>query len=91
MDRTVSLTYHGPDEIRVIKDMEDGSGVFTFKRGDTVSGVPEKFAKRLVQDMNPRGFKKEEMDLAKAYDCHLFEVVVSDPSKVPYPQKGGEV
>lgn len=89
MEKTVVLTYHGPDEIRVIREMQDGLGTFTFVKGVPLPNVPEKFALQLIKDMNQREFTKDQMDLARAYDCHIFEVE-QDAGSVPFKQKGGD-
>ena len=74
--KRVLVRYLGPDEVRVFRIME---GAEAGERHDFVKGgdaipVPEYCVPRLLEQ-NQRGFKKDEMEKAKAYCQHIFEIV----------------
>ena len=86
--KRVLVRYLGPDEVRVFRIME---GAEAGERHDFVKGgdaipVPEYCVPRLLEQ-NQRGFKKDEMELAKAYCQHIFEVVAQSAQK----GKAGEI
>lgn len=73
----VEVRYLGPDPLKAFEKDNKGNVVnFNFVKGQVVEKVPLGFAKYLIgEEMNSRKLTTDQMDLARAYDHHLFEIV----------------
>jgi hypothetical protein len=73
-DELVTVLYEGPDPIKPIRNPRTNQ-VHNFLKGKSIE-VPEEFAKILIgPDQNSRGFTADQLDMARAYDHHVFRIV----------------
>jgi hypothetical protein len=73
-EELVSVIYEGPDPIKPIRDSRTNQ-THNFLRGKALE-VSAEFAKVLIgPDFNSRGFTADQLDLARAYDHHIFRIV----------------
>jgi len=73
-EELVTVLYEGPNPIIAIRYRKTNQQ-FNFLQGKAIE-VPAEFAKTLTGDeFNSRGFTATEMDLARAYDHHLFRII----------------
>lgn len=77
-DELVTVLYAGPQPIFPVRHNQTKQ-TFNFLKGKTLD-VPADFAKLLTasgegSEFNSRGFTKDQLELARAYDHHIFSVV----------------